>query len=83
MKSFYIDYLINNMKFSVFLIGLILLSSGVATTASSAIAMEAYNNHPQWKEKKMDNFRFLYVALIFAVLSILGGSGALFASFRM
>jgi uncharacterized BrkB/YihY/UPF0761 family membrane protein len=50
---------------------LALLLGGVFSTTTSAIAIECYNQNSSFKESKNENFTFLIVNLVSAILLIL------------
>jgi hypothetical protein len=50
---------------------LALLLGGIFSTATSAIAIECYNQNTKFKESKNENFTFLIVNLVSAILLIL------------
>lgn len=59
-----------------------LLSAGVFLVATTSIATECYNNNTEFKNKKQDNFTFLIITLVFAILMILSASGSIVMGLR-
>ncbi len=62
-----------------FFVGLSLLVVGIFTIATSAIAIECYKKHNDFKEGKKHNFNFIIATLVMGILAILSGS-MIFAS---
>ena len=56
----------------------LLLSAGVFLVATTSIATECYNENSSFKDKKKDNFTFLIVTLVVAILMILSASGSMY-----
>lgn len=56
----------------------LLLSAGVFMVATSSIATECYNANESFSKSKRDNFVFLIVTLVVAVLIILSAFGSIY-----
>jgi hypothetical protein len=55
-----------------------LLIAGVFLVATTSIATECYNENTSFKDKKKDNFTFLIVTLVVAILMIISAGGSIF-----
>ncbi len=56
----------------------LLLSAGVFMVATSSIATECYNANESFSNSKKENFTFLIVTLVVAVLIILSAFGSMY-----
>lgn len=56
----------------------LLLSTGTFLIAASAIGLETFNNCPDFKDKKKNNFNFLIFLLVCAILCTLMSFGGLY-----
>jgi surface polysaccharide O-acyltransferase-like enzyme len=56
----------------------LLLSAGVFIIATSSIATECYNANESFSKEKKENFTFLIVTLVVAVLIILSAFGSMY-----
>ena len=55
-----------------------LLSAGVFLVATTSIATECYNENTSFKDKKKDNFTFLVITLIVAIIMIIAAGGSIY-----
>ncbi len=62
-------------------VGISLLVVGIFTIATSAIAIECYNKHNDFKTEKKHTFNFIIATLVMGILGVLSGS-MVFASAR-
>lgn len=58
--------------------GLSLLIAGVFGLAASSIGTECYNKNDSFKQTKINNFNFLIVNIVSAILLILLGSASMY-----
>lgn len=56
----------------------LLLSAGVFMVATSSIATECYNVNESFSQSKRENFTFLIVTLVIAVLIIISAFGSIY-----
>ncbi len=54
-----------------YLIGLVLLTIGILSVATSSIAIECYNKNAEIKKEKQHSFNFVIVTLVSGILTIL------------
>lgn len=57
-----------------------LLVTAIFMIATTSIATECYNKFPDYKKEKENNFTFLIVTLVFAILAILSAFGSVYMS---
>lgn len=59
------------MNINLLVTALALLIGGIFSIATSSIATECYNNNSAFKDTKKDNYTFLIVNLVSAILTVL------------
>jgi TRAP-type C4-dicarboxylate transport system permease small subunit len=59
-----------------------LLITAILLVATTSIATECYNENTSFKDKKKDNFTFLIVTLVSAILMILSALSIIFLGFK-
>lgn len=65
------------MNTQLLTVAIIMILAGIASIATSSIAIQAYNkcNSPNLKEEHPNNFNYLVINLVLAILLTLGGFG--------
>jgi hypothetical protein len=59
------------MNAKMLMAALALLLGGIFSIATSSMAIECYNQHEPFKQSKMENFNFLIVNIVSAILLVL------------
>jgi uncharacterized PurR-regulated membrane protein YhhQ (DUF165 family) len=70
------------MNTKIIITACLLLSAGVFLVATTSIATECYNENTGFKDKKKDNFTFLVVTLVAAILLIISAGGSIFIGLK-
>ena len=66
------------MNTQLLVVGLIMLVAGIASIATSAIGIQAYNKDPQLKSDHPSNFNYLVINLILAIALVFGSFGVFY-----
>jgi surface polysaccharide O-acyltransferase-like enzyme len=66
------------MNNKIIITACVLLSAAVFLVATTSIATECYNQNKGFKDTKKDNFTFLVVTLVSAILMILSAFGSMY-----
>jgi len=59
-----------------------LLITAIFLVATTSIATECYNENTSFKDKKKDNFTFLIVTLVLAIVMIISAGGSIFVGIK-
>lgn len=67
------------------ILAIIMLIAGIASIATSSIAIQAYNscNNPDLKAAHPNNYNYLVFNLVAAIALVLGSGGAFYYSMKM
>lgn len=70
------------MNWYLFIAAFSMFVGGILSIASSSIGTQCYNENPQIKEEKPDNFNFLVSNLVSAILLVILGCLSMYFAFK-